>query len=178
MPVDQDKFYERLRSLTDYQEMSEILNKSWKGTTRVHAELLILDHFEQNGCLFLDGNDKYIGCSKPACYLCHAYIKFHPGNYVIPPSHQKLYTIWRLPDVTPESMNQIQRRHIQDSILIKLTAKVKEDLHREMDSEAPLRPFHADSTAGVTSRKNHDMRPKENLDRWFDRLAIDGMTSC
>jgi OTT_1508-like deaminase len=36
---------------------------------RVHAELILLEHFYANNYQYVDG-DKYIGCSKPACYCC------------------------------------------------------------------------------------------------------------
>lgn len=42
-------------------------------STRVHAELLLVAHFQSSKIKFLDG-DKYIGCSKPACFCCYHYI--------------------------------------------------------------------------------------------------------
>jgi OTT_1508-like deaminase len=38
--------------------------------TRVHAELLLLDLFVRKEYDFV-GDDRYIGCSKPACYSCY-----------------------------------------------------------------------------------------------------------
>lgn len=43
-------------------------------TTRVHAELQIADQFSRYRTMeFVDG-DKYIGCSKPACYFCYNWL--------------------------------------------------------------------------------------------------------
>ena len=45
---------------------------------RVHAEILVLQHFYENDLVFEEG-DKYIACSKPACYCCASYFRHHPG---------------------------------------------------------------------------------------------------
>jgi hypothetical protein len=87
---EQNKFLVRLRSVWDAHELSTRLQEQITTKTRVHAELLLVNYFDKYGCTFLDGNDRYIGCSKPACYLCYAYIVSHPGRYALPASHQKL----------------------------------------------------------------------------------------
>lgn len=43
----------------------------------VHAEIRVLEHFHENSLRFA-GNDRFIGCSKPACYCCQLYIQHHP----------------------------------------------------------------------------------------------------
>ncbi|KAI9751976.1 MAG: hypothetical protein M4579_005812 [Chaenotheca gracillima] len=140
----QEQFLSKLESIWNVDEISMRLQEKRARKTRVHAELLLVDYLDQNNCRFLDG-DKYIGCSKPACYLCHAYIENHPGRYVVPPSHQKLYVGWRLPDVYATAPRS------QEQILRKLTIKVRDDLTKEINSRSLPLPFHADSTAGVTS---------------------------
>lgn len=69
-PEAETRFLSRLRAIWDDQELSALLLKEVPTKTRVHAELLLLDHFEKQGCTFLDLSDKYIGCSKGVCYLC------------------------------------------------------------------------------------------------------------
>jgi hypothetical protein len=48
---------------------------------RVHAELILLEYFHIKRLRFV-GSDKFISCSKPACYCCYHYISLHPGGYV------------------------------------------------------------------------------------------------
>ncbi|RSL69482.1 hypothetical protein CEP54_002258 [Fusarium duplospermum] len=62
--------------------------------SRVHAELQMLEFFHRGGRFFVE-NDRYIACSKLACLCCKLYFRHHPGFYVEPDSHQKVYTNWR-----------------------------------------------------------------------------------
>ena len=146
-PADQSRFMDRLRFIWDPSEISEVLQKQHKTKTRVHAELILLDHFDKHGLNFLDNNDKYIGCSKPACYLCYAYITHHPGRYAVPPSHQKLYMGWRHPDIDP---NATDRKARQEQIMLKLIEWVRRDIATDIESRTKRLPYHAD-TAGMSS---------------------------
>ena len=148
---DQNDFFARLRSIWEPSQLTELLREQHTTKTRVHAELLLINHFDRNGCDFLDGNDKYIGCSKPACYLCHAYIKRHPGRYTVPSSHQKLYVGWRVPDITPQDPGSAARHQTQERILLDLIDLIREDIRTDIESRTSRRPHHADSTAGMTS---------------------------
>ncbi|PMD30803.1 hypothetical protein L207DRAFT_612083 [Hyaloscypha variabilis F] len=65
----------------------ECQKKTWR--PRVHAELILLDLFWSQNLEFVE-NDKYIGCSKPACYCCYHYITVHPGRFVPPACHNNL----------------------------------------------------------------------------------------
>jgi hypothetical protein len=145
------KFLTRLESIWDTPELSVQLKRQITTKTKVHAELLLVNYFDIHGCIFLDGDDKYIGCSKPACYLCYAYISNHPGRYALPASHQKIYVGWRLPDIYPTELQCQSRLKIQEDILLKIIERVRQDLKTDMESREPRRPYHADSTAGVTS---------------------------
>ena len=145
--ADQSQFMARLQFIWDPSELSELLQKQHKTKTRVHAELILLDHFDKHGLNFLDNDDKYIGCSKPACYLCYAYITHHPGRYAVPPSHQKLYMGWRHPDVDP---NAIKLKAQQEHIMLKLIEWVRRDIRTDIESRTKRHPYHAD-TAGMSS---------------------------
>jgi hypothetical protein len=76
LPSDTDNLRVRLQS------QSKII-------TRVHAELQIADTFSRHSYAFVD-NDKYIGCSKPACYFCFGWLRNHEHGYVSPATHQKI----------------------------------------------------------------------------------------
>ncbi|KAK7229671.1 hypothetical protein V2G26_001841 [Clonostachys chloroleuca] len=65
--------------------------------TRVHAELQICDQFSRRGFEFV-ADDKYIGCSKPACYFCYNWLVNHRHKYVQPATHHKIIPGCRGPD--------------------------------------------------------------------------------
>ncbi|KAH7014572.1 uncharacterized protein B0I36DRAFT_255249 [Microdochium trichocladiopsis] len=76
---------------------SEMARKGQSTITRVHAELQVADRFSRDKMVFL-GNDRYIGCSKPACYFCFNWLKFHHKNFVLPATHSKIIIGCRAPD--------------------------------------------------------------------------------
>ena len=61
-----------------------------KITTRVHAELQIADTYSRSRELEFVDNDRYIGCSKPACYFCYLWLCNHKHYYVHPATHYKI----------------------------------------------------------------------------------------
>ena len=145
------KFLTRLQSLWSADEVSKMLASERPVTTRVHAELIVMDYFSRNRCQFLDNGDKYIGASKPACYLCHAYVVSHPGRFAVPGSHKKLYTAWRMPDISENDPQAYSLSIVQHQICLKLIEWVRKDLIEEIESRSSLPPNHPDSTIGLTS---------------------------
>ena len=148
---DQDNFFARLQYIWKPSQLTELLREQHTTKTRVHAELLLIDHFDKYNFSFLDDNDKYIGCSKSACYLCHAYIERHPGRYTIPPSHQKLYVGWRVPDVRSQDPASAARYKTQEDILLNLIDFVRKEISTDIESRTSPRPYHPDSTVGMSS---------------------------
>jgi OTT_1508-like deaminase len=147
---EQEEFMERLSYLKG-EEFDVFIQDERSKKTRVHAELLLIDHFERTGCNFLDAHEKYIGCSKPACYLCHMYIAQHPGRYVVPACHNKLYIAWRPPDAFVGDTSGTLSAAAQEKIVLKMIEIVRKDLVTEIFSRTMRRPIHADSTTGITS---------------------------
>ncbi|CDM26246.1 unnamed protein product [Penicillium roqueforti FM164] len=151
-PVKQDIFLQQVQQIYSKKELDRLLSKDvCKGKTRVHAELLVLDHFEQTGGRFLNEKNKYIGCSKPACYLCHMFISCHPRGYASPPSHQKLYLNWRLPDVRTHEQNAAMRFQHQQNVLLRMIDTVRGGLINDIATSVGKQTGFADSTAGGTS---------------------------
>jgi hypothetical protein len=145
-------FLKKLSQLHSTTELDRLLSKrALNGKTRVHCELLVLDHFEQTGGRFLFDQDRYIGCSKPACYLCHLFISCHPRGYAKPPSHQKLYMNWRLPDVHSNQSKAGIRYNDQRGILADMIRTVRRDLEQDITARVGQRMYCPDSTAGGTS---------------------------
>ncbi|GKZ36050.1 hypothetical protein AbraIFM66950_006925 [Aspergillus brasiliensis] len=146
------RFLARLRTIWDTNEWDKNLaQEHLAGKSIVHAEILVLDHFEKTGGDFLNNSDKYIGCSKPACYLCYHYICNHPGRYILPPSHQKLYMRWRLPDISEGEPNAATRFRNQERILDNLIDFVRRELKNDIETGVGKLKECPDSTAGGTS---------------------------
>lgn len=91
--------------------------------TRVHAELQIADHFRRRRYDFV-GSDKYIGCSKPACYFCYNWLGYHKHNYVQPATHQKIIPMCRGPDTDINESSAI----ILKQMYAKMTLGVSQDI--------------------------------------------------
>lgn len=78
-------------------EVRRILASRRTVVTRVHAELQIADTFSRDRLKFVDG-DKYIGCSKPACYFCFHWLVSHKHGFIPPATHSKIIPSCRGPD--------------------------------------------------------------------------------
>ena len=116
---------------------------------RIHCELQILEHFYldgQNSRDFLN-NDRYIGCSKPSCYCCDLYIRYHPGRFEPRPCHGNLWRNWALPvDIRTESPSSVHAKKILNSMI----GRVRSDLLHQIESKQPQRRKWPDSTTGMS----------------------------
>ena len=115
---------------------------------RVHAEVLLLEHFHHRKLQFVD-NDRYIGCSKPSCYCCDLYMKFHPGNPVLRPCHGNLWVNWRAP-IPPINDDEAARKHTA-KMLNNMVQYVRRDALNQLLSKQPRRPRVPDSTTGIST---------------------------
>ena len=121
---------------------------------RVHAELHLLEYFYHQKLSFVD-DDRFIGCSKPACYSCYLYISNHPGGFIRPASHTIRYINWRAPDII-DVANQNQKNHQRD-VLNKMIVQIRLDTLRQIDRRTGPSPWRPDSTTGITdSQRHHD----------------------
>lgn len=113
--------------------------------TRVHAELLLLDLFMRKKYEFV-GGDRYIGCSKPACYSCYQYFLAQNNNFVLPACHNKLYLYWRPPDVFDEfDLEAIERR---TDTMNKMNTRIRNEIKEQLERRAVPKHHHFDSTTG------------------------------
>lgn len=126
---------------------------------RVHCEVQVLEHFHEQSLLFED-DDRYIACSKPACYCCHLYFRYHPGRFVEPESHGKLYINWRAPgfDLQPENRRWKEHRKIVDA----MTADIRKEVLHQISQKQGPRPWHPDSVTGITESVQLDQAPSGN----------------
>jgi len=115
---------------------------------RVHAELILLEHFHTHKYDFVDG-DKYIGCSKPACYCCYHYICAHPGNFVRPACHNKTYLNWCPPDVVDVDEDGSAAKYQRD-VMNTVVGVIRRDVLAQIKSKRGRGRAHPDSTTGIT----------------------------
>jgi hypothetical protein len=119
---------------------------SKKNKTRVHAEVQVLHHFDQHDEEFVEG-DKYIACSKPACFCCHLYFRHHPGGFVEPRSHHKIYLNWQPPVM--ECANIGKKNQLRD-ILNLMIKDIRKDALDQIIKKAAPRVVHPDSITGIS----------------------------
>ncbi|KAK3047167.1 hypothetical protein LTR09_011369 [Extremus antarcticus] len=113
---------------------------------RVHAEVFLLEHFYFNE--FRPWvREKYIGCSKPSCYCCSLYFRFHPGNFVLRPAHNNVYVGW-IPPLMTRLDEPRERKHNLD-IMNQINAYIRRDIREEIEMRMPRRGKGADSTSGI-----------------------------
>lgn len=129
--------------------MSRVLDhyrsKDWH--PRIHAELTLLEALHDKRCTFF-GNDKYIACSKPACFCCYHYIGYHQGLFVRPPCHNKVYINWQPPNLATNSSHA--RAIGQRDVINKVTQEVRRAVvERVLNTQNKMR-WHPDSSTGIT----------------------------
>ncbi|KAI1334505.1 hypothetical protein F5Y15DRAFT_287442 [Xylariaceae sp. FL0016] len=91
--------------------------------TRVHAELQLADRFSRDNLEFV-GRDKYVGCSKPACYFCYNWLSTHQKRFVPPATHHKIIPHCRAPD---DNLNDNGRAILRD-MYEKMSRRVGQDI--------------------------------------------------
>ena len=146
---------DRLQALNQALDIERIVrleyaNKNFK--PRVHAELILLEHFYQNrNSLDFVGNDPYIGCSKPACYCCSLYIRSHPGQFVEPATHQKIYLNWMPPTSSwnVRGLGSETVNHERD-MLNKMAELIRRKTIDQIKTQTKRRQKHYDSITGDT----------------------------
>lgn len=108
----------------------QCISPTWR--PNVHAELILLDFFWTRKLAFVD-NDKFIGCSKSACYCCHLYITEHPGGFAIPSGHNNVWLNWRAPGIFDAGRNDLitARQRILISMSKHIKEKVLEQIHQQ-----------------------------------------------
>lgn len=151
LPADDPSFQRYSAALWDLDHklgiQGRILGYYEELQPRVHAEIQVLEHFYKNN-LFFAGGDRYIACSKPACYCCHLYIRNHPLNMVEPATHKNLYPNWGIP-LLPDGIADPDYPHHQ-----RMLNKMLETIRRETLDQilrCAVKPMgHPDSSTGIT----------------------------
>ena len=117
-----------------------------------HAETFLLEHFYFQRLPYV-WRDKYIGCSKPSCYCCHLYQRFHPDNPVLRPAHGTAWHRWAAPIIIDRDMDRQKWRH-HLAIVNKMNEHIRRDVLAEIRNRMPRRERVCDSTSKVTSDRS------------------------
>lgn len=114
---------------------------------RVHAEIQVLEHFHKNKLHFADA-DRYIACSKSACFCCLLYFRYHPEQFVEPASHRKIYLNWRPPDL--DAVCDTISENFQRDILNSMTRDIRREALYQIGQKMAPPAWHPDSVTGIT----------------------------
>ena len=158
LPADQQHFvgpiYEQLSGLRTFNIpeafRENITKERLKG--QVHAEVFLLEHFTFHKFKFFI-REKYVGCSKPSCYCCSLYMRYHPSNVVMRPAHNNVYLKW-IPPLMSRLDEEEARKHNLD-IMNSMNAYIRRDVREEIDLRLPHRDRAPDSTTGMDSVALH-----------------------
>ncbi|KAI0126794.1 hypothetical protein BJ170DRAFT_596365 [Xylariales sp. AK1849] len=167
-----------VESLTDMDQKLKILERI-KGQYRdekfkpcVHAEIQVLEHFYKEKLQYAQG-DRYIGCSKPACFSCHLYIRIHPAGCVAPQTHQNIYLNWGPPALQGRSNDEGYTQ--QRDILNEMLKSIRREALGQIDRKAAAFKWHPDSQTGITQTTRSDIMSvgdHGSLDEAFERLNL------
>ena len=145
----------RLKSLNVALNIENIVRKEYEKKNfkpQVHAELILLEFFYRNRQNFeFVGNDRFIGSSKPACYCCHLYIREHPGGFVEPATHQKIYLNWMPPTSVPEVQDpESYMANHERAMLNSMVKAIRKRTVEQIKMQSGKRQKHFDSVTGDT----------------------------
>jgi len=160
--AEQTQFLEALLSLDQKGSIlprvrDQYRDRNWR--PRVHAELALLEVLSDRRVRFYD-DDKYIACSKAACFCCYHYICAHQGTFVRPACHNKVYLNWKPPDL---STHTVARYAQQRDVMISLTTHIRRAVVDRVLRAQYGAKWHPDSTTGITaSVMDSDSRATDN----------------
>lgn len=117
-------------------------------TPKPHAETKILHYFFQNGVEFARG-DRYIGCSKPSCYSCARYLRFHPMRARTGRTHDNIWIKWCLPSALLEKDGAVHRHCLR--MMLVLADSIRSDIIGLILGEDTPVGAMFDSTTGLTA---------------------------
>ncbi|MCJ1294560.1 hypothetical protein MMC34_006118 [Xylographa carneopallida] len=149
--VQANECHEKLQSIGRNIEggLAKYLRNICPKETYVHAELQLLDFARRENVDFVD-DDKYIGCSKPACYSCYEYVQALQEDYHVtaPSTHNKVYLSWRVPDV--RACDGPAADESRTKVMNTMTRAFRANLVRQINQRCG-RPHQFDTTTGVTA---------------------------
>ena len=146
-----EEIYEALSDLREFN-WDEFFVKNFEGdnaSLAVHAEVFLMEHFYIHNLPFVE-NERYIGCSKPSCYCCALYTRYHPGNFVVRPSHGVAWGKWSPPLLGMCEDEKIRKHNL--TVMNSVVAHLRRDIFNEIERRLPRRNRPPDSTSGLGTR--------------------------
>lgn len=134
--------------------------------TRVHAELQIADKFSRDRFMEFVDDDKYIGCSKPACYFCFKWLSNHKLGYVLPASHYKIIPGCRGPDNDINASGAAVMKDMYNKICGQLGQDIL-DFLLNLDSGDTHAKFQYQSTEGSSRTQSRNSMAPLNQTGWL-----------
>ncbi|KAK8058102.1 hypothetical protein PG994_008550 [Apiospora phragmitis] len=146
----------------DYREAIEIMDQKLEIGKHI-VESYEKEDFRPLRPLQFAFNDRFIACSKPACYCCSLYFKAHPSDPEEPRSHQKIWPSWGPPLVPngPDGHRDGVKYKHQLHILNKMIESIRKEALNQIEKRVTYMGHHPDSTTGITPSILSD-RPLED----------------
>jgi len=134
---------EKFHLLLEKRSRDEYQNPKFK--LRIHAEVILLDLFRRQKLRFWDGI-RYIGVSKPACFLCYRYFRAHPLQVQTSGCSNNLYIQWQPPYVQEDLPTLVKE---QEDILNTMIRGIRLFVLDKIVPEYQGIKAHPDSTTGL-----------------------------
>jgi hypothetical protein len=111
-------------------------------------------------------DDPFVACSKPACFCCLLYFWHHPGHFVEPDSHNKIYLNWRPPGF--RILTGVMGPTHQRDILNGMNKDIRREALRQIYEKTAPQAWHPDSLTGITQSAQHeqDDGAREESNAW------------
>lgn len=150
-------------------QVDKDFDKARRQPCHIHAEMQLVDDFENQPQETSWRTHPYIGSSKLCCFLCDSFLRHH-GFFQYRGSHWKIYYKWQVPQAFQTAKTAIAFR---DSLRL-VYREVVEHVRRLMTGEAqPMKdPLRAESTvdlstaATVATREVAEMTLPSPSTRW------------
>lgn len=156
------KYIEIAKTLQQNFDLDGVIQEMWISNSFrpiVHAEILVHNWLEKTGGTRPERffqSWRYIGCSKPACKLCHYYFSAHSSGIQTRGTHGNLYLNWRLPDhadvygLRSEEEALLKRHEILQGIMSHLRQCILRTLSEKVTDSRPC-----DSNTISSFARNH-----------------------
>lgn len=118
------------------------INVSVSQENRVHAEIQLLYHYEQDSNVKL--RPRVLCSNKEACYLCYLFITTH-AKFCTQRSHGNLYPQWRLPRFDELQLSKSSKREMK-KIISTFNQTIEAQLLTHISQKAQRRPDPSESS--------------------------------
>ena len=148
----------------------------------VHAEILVLNWLEKTGGTRPERffqNWRYIGCSKPACKLCHYYFSSHPSGVQIRGTHGNLYRNWRMPDYADVHGTKEEALANRHEILQSIMSHLRQCVLRTLSEKTTdSRPCDSNTLSSFALNHGHTDMGGQEPNALVSRTRLNSLTEA